>query len=119
MTKRRDYKLASHFNKGSCDEEEEYQLISEKEDEEEAPNPYQQYDIPATPHTSPGPEVISRNTSPIGFFDHNNNNSGNNNQGSSTSRSFNSTIPRVNRMDGNDINLLIVNGNGLEDLEQH
>ena len=68
-----------------------------------------------TLHTYPGLEVISRNTSPNGFVNHNNSNSGNSSQGNSSS----STIPRVNIIVGNDIKLPIFNGNGLKDLEQH
>ena len=95
-------------------EEEECRFISE-EQEEEVPYLDQDYGIPSTQHTYPGPEVRSRNTSPSVFGDHNNSNSGNRSQGSYASRTFNSAIPRVNRMVVNDINLPIFNGNGLED----
>ena len=46
-------------------EEEEYQLISEGEEEEA---PYLDYDIPMTPCTPIEIEVIPKRTSPSGFF---------------------------------------------------
>ena len=62
----------SHLDEGSCNEEEEYQLISEEDEEGKSPDLKgeawdldQEYDIPTAPHTSH--EVISRNTSPSGF----------------------------------------------------
>ena len=87
-----DYELASHLDRGYCSEEEEYQLISKEAEEEETPNPYQDYSIPVTLHTSPkvisrreSPKVRSRNTSPSGFFILTNSNSGNRSQGTPTS----------------------------------
>ena len=47
-----DYPLASHFDEGSCDKEEEYQPIFEKEEEEEVLYPGYGYDIPTTLRTS-------------------------------------------------------------------
>ena len=51
------YYLISYLDEGSCDEEEEYQLISEgdKESKEstEAPEQEHGYNSPTTPHTSP------------------------------------------------------------------
>ena len=87
--------------------------------EEEVPDPHQDYSIPMTPRTSPRPKVRSRNTSPGGFVNNNNYNYGNGSQGIPTSGKFNSTIPILNRMDINDIQLSIFNGNGLEDPERN
>ena len=43
----------SHFDEGSCNEQEDYYPISEREEEEaEAPNPEYEYKIPMNPHTS-------------------------------------------------------------------
>ena len=77
--------MTSHLDEECCDEEEEYQLIFEEYEGEEALDPDQDYDIPMTPHTSPkvrlrntSPEVRLRNTSPSGFSNLNKNNSGNN-----------------------------------------
>ena len=105
-----------HIDGGSCDEEEEYQLIYEEAEEEESLDPRQDYRIHMTPHTSL--KVISGNTSPSGFSNPTNNNSGTSNQGIPTSIIFSSMVPRVNRMDGNYINFPIFNGKGLEDPEQ-
>ena len=76
MTERRDYELAPHLNRESCDEEEEYCLKYEGE-EEEVPDLDQDYDMPTTPCTSQEHEVRPRNTSPSVFFNHGNINSGN------------------------------------------
>ena len=40
MIRGEEYKLALHFDEGSCDEEKEYHPIPETEEEEEAPDPY-------------------------------------------------------------------------------
>ena len=116
-TEGEDYELLLHIDGGSCNEEEEYQLIFEEAEEEEAQDPGKYYDIPMNPCTSP--QVISRNTSPSGFDNSTNNSSGTSSHGTPTSRIFNSIVPRVNIMAGNDIKLQIFNGNGLEDLEKH
>ena len=50
-TRGEDYELSLHLDGRSCDEEEEYQLISEEAEEEEAPDPDQAYGICATPLT--------------------------------------------------------------------
>ena len=112
-----DDELALYLDRGSCDKEEEYPPISEEAEEEEAPNPGQDYGIPVTPHTSP--KVRSIKTSPCGFANPTNNNSGTSRQGTPTREIFNSIVTRLNRMDENDVKLSIFNGNGLEDLEQH
>ena len=44
-----EYELASQFDKGSYDKEEEYHPIPEKEDKEEAPYLEYGYGIPTTP----------------------------------------------------------------------
>ena len=95
----------------------QYQLIYEEDEDEEAPNPNQDYGIPVTPRTSP--EVRSRNTLPSGFSNHNNSNSGNSSQGNSTSGTCYLAIPKVHIIAGSDIKLPIFNGNGLEDPKQH
>ena len=110
------YELSSHLDGGSCDKEEEYQLIYEEAEEEEALDPRQDYRIPMTPHTSP--KFISGNTSPSVFSNPTNNNSGTSSQGTPTSIIFSSMVPRVNRMDGNYIKFPIFNGNQLEDPEK-
>ena len=47
-----DYTLVAHFDKGSCDKEEEYQHISKNEkEEEEALDLEYKYDIPTTSRT--------------------------------------------------------------------
>ena len=53
------YELKSHFDEIFIDEEEEYQPISEKEEEEESNYPEYEYNKPTTPRTSLG--VRSRN----------------------------------------------------------
>ena len=64
----------SHFEGGSCDEEEEYQTIPERE-EEEARDPKYEYETPTTLRTSP--EVRSKNSSSSGFVNTSNTNFGN------------------------------------------
>ena len=81
-----DYELVSHLNGGYCDEEEEYQLISDKSNKEGAPYPGQDHGIPLTQYTSP--KVISRNTSPSGFYNLTVSNSGTRNQLNSHWRNF-------------------------------
>ena len=73
-TRVEDYELMSHFDEGSCDEEEEYQPISERE--EEALDPKYKYGTPTTLRTSL--DVRSRNSSPNGFVNQSNNSGGNN-----------------------------------------
>ena len=97
MTRGEDYPLVSHFDEVYCHEEEDYQPISEKE-EEEAPYTKYEYNIPMTSCTSP--EVISINSSP-------------------TSQNINTSVPRENIMIGNDIKLLIFNVNGVENPKKH
>ena len=84
MTRGEDYELMLHLNEGSCDEEEEYQPISKREEEEaEAPDPENEYDTPTTTCTSL--DVISRNSSPSDFVNTSNTNVANNGQGNPTS----------------------------------
>ena len=64
-------------------------------------------------------EVRSRNSSPSEFSNTSYNKCGNSGQGSLASQNFHTILPRTNIMDGNDINLSILNRNGLEDLEKH
>ena len=116
-TEREEYDLVSHFDEGSCDEEEEEHPISEKEYEEEVNDLEYKYAIPMNPHTYP--EVRSKNSSPSCFVNKGNNNSGNRRQGDPTSQTFNTSVPRENIMAKNDIKLSIFNGNRLEDTEQH
>ena len=92
------------------DEEEEFDLISEEDDEEEGPNPYKDYSMKATSCTSP--EIRYRNTSPIGFSNSTNSNSGNRSQGTPTGIIFNLTNPRVNKMVVKYITIPIFNRNG-------
>ena len=113
MTGVEDYDLALHFDKGSCDEEEEYQPIPKKEEEEETPYPEYEYTTHTTPRTSL--ELRSRNSYPNYFVNQGNNSCGDNKQGIPTCQE----VPRMNIMPGNDIKFPIFNGNGLEDLEQH
>ena len=118
MTRGEVYELTSHFEGGSCDEEDEYQPISKREEEEEeAPNPEYEYGTPTTLHTSL--KVRSRNSSHSGFSNISNNNCGNSGQGSPFSQTSYPIVPRTNIMAGNDIKLPIFNGNGLEYPKQH
>ena len=112
-----EYELASHLDVGSCDEEEKYQRVFEKEDEEEATYLEYEYNILITPHTYP--QVRYRNSSPSGCINQSNNNNGNSRQGIPTRQTFNPTVPRTNIMVRNDIKLPIINGNGLEYPKQH
>ena len=81
-----DYELTSHLEEGSCDEEEEYQLISEGEEESkestESLRIEHEYCIPTMLHKSP--EVRYKNSSLSGFVNINSNNALNNRQGSMT-----------------------------------
>ena len=112
-TKGEDYEWELHFDKGYCNEQEEYLPIPKKEEEEETPNPEYEYGIPTTSH--PSLEVRLRNSSPNGFLNQSNNNRGNRRQGIPTKQA----IPRMNIIIGNDIKLTIFNINGLEDPKQH
>ena len=106
--------MASLFDEGSCDEEEEYQPISKREEEQEqAIDPEYEYDTPTTLPTSP--KVRDRNSSSSGFFNQSNSSGENNIQRIPTSR----VVPRTNIMVRNDIKLPIFNENGLEDPEKH
>ena len=109
--------MTLHFERDSCNEEEEYQPIPKREEEEETTDPEYKYDTPMTPRTSL--EVRSKKSSPSRFVNTSNTNCGNNGQGSLTSQKICLIVPRTNIMAGNDIKLLIFNENGLEYLEQH
>ena len=88
ITRGEYYELTQHiFEKGSCNEEEQYQPILEREEEEaESTNPQYEYEKPTTPHKYS--EIISKNSSPSQFVNTTNNNSGNNGQGSPVSQNF-------------------------------
>ena len=107
MTGGEDYDLASHFDKGSCEEEDEYHPIPKNEEEEEAPDLEYEYAIPTIPRTSP--EVRSRNSSPSRFVNTSNTNCGNSRQGSIAREMLYPEVPRTNIMVGNDIKLPIFN----------
>ena len=104
----------SYLDEGSCDEEEEYQSISEGDKElTEAPEQERAYNSPTVP------EVRSRDLSPSNSVNTITTNTINSRQGSSTSPNFVSTLPAANAMVGDDIKLPIFNGNGMEDPKQH
>ena len=111
------YKIPSYLDEGSCDEEEEYHLISEgyKESEESTESWKQEhaYESPTVP------EVRSRDLSPSNSLNTSNTNIVNSGQGSQTSPTFVMTVTSANTMVGDKIKFPIFNGNGLEDLEQH
>ena len=77
---------------------------------------YYNYGTPTNPRTSS--VVRSRNSSPSIFLNTSNNNSGNSGHGSPASQNLCPRAQGVNIMDGNDIKLLIFNGNGLENQEK-
>ena len=73
-----DYDLTSHLEGGSCNEEEEYLPLYEREEDEKSPDPKYEYDTHTTLRTSS--EVRSRNSSPSGFVNQSNNSGGNRRQ---------------------------------------
>ena len=107
--------LVLHFNKGSCEEEDEYRPISNKE-EEESLDPEYGYDIPTTPHTYPGTEIRPKSALKCPFIIYSNSNSQDSSQGVPPGGTFNSnsTIPQVNKTSRSDIKLPLFSGNGLE-----
>ena len=82
------YELPSHLDEGSYNREEEYQLISEGDEESEeltkAPDPGHGYNSPMTPRTSL--EVRSRDLYPSAFINTSITNTVNNGQGSPASQ---------------------------------
>ena len=108
--------FASYLDECSCDEEEEYQLISEgdEESEESTEDPKQEraYNSPTVP------EVRSRDLSLSISINMTSTNAVNSGQGSPTSPNFLPTIQLVNitsinPMPRTNIKLPILNGNGL------
>ena len=86
MTIAEYYDLTSHFDEGSCNEEEEYRSVSKQEEEAKYLDPEHEYDTPTTVHTLS--EVRSRNSSLGGFVNTSNTNNVNSGQGSLTSQNF-------------------------------
>ena len=111
------YEFVAYLDKGSCDEEEEYQPISEGEEEsEESTKALEQecaYKFPTLP------KIILQGISPSDSINTSTTNTVNHEQGSPTSPNFVSNVPTTNTMLGAHIKLPIFNGKGLEDLEQH
>ena len=115
------YEIVSYLDEGSCDEEEEYQLIlegdEESEESTEALERERAYNSPTTLNTSP--DVRSRYLSPTNSINTSITNVVNSEQGSMTSQNFVSNVPTTNKMDGDEIKLPIFNENGLEYPKQH
>ena len=113
--------MASHFDRGSCDEEEEYQSISEADEESqestEAALSECGNNTPESPRASP--EEIYTDLYPSKFVNTSNTNVVNRIQAIPARQTFLPYTPTVNIMVGFDIKLPIFNGNGLEDPKQH
>ena len=107
------YDLVSHVDEGSCDKEEEYQLIFEEEEESEelaeTPNPKHKYDTSTTLRTSP--KVRSIKSSPSSVVNTSSTNTMNSGQGSLNIHIFFPSVSGANIMTGTDIKLSTFNGN--------
>ena len=106
------------LDEGSCNEEEEYNTISEGEEESE-----ESVETPKSEHNYTmllaSLEVIYRTSSPTRIVDTRSTSSATSAQGIPPSLNCSLNNPDTDSMASTNIRLLALNGNGVEDTEQH